>query len=43
MGDFDNARLVHFAAMTAIVLFLAVHVAMALIVPRSFKAMITGR
>jgi thiosulfate reductase cytochrome b subunit len=43
MGDFDNARLVHFAAMSAIVLFLAVHVAMALIVPRSLKVMITGR
>lgn len=43
MGDFDNARLVHFAAMAAIVLFLVVHVAMALLVPRSLKPMITGR
>ncbi|NVO16518.1 MAG: cytochrome b/b6 domain-containing protein [Rhodoplanes sp.] len=43
MGDFDNARLVHFAAMAAIVTFLLVHVAMALLVPRSLKAMVVGR
>ncbi len=43
MGDFDNARLVHFAAMAAIVMFLAIHVSMSLIVPRSLKAMISGR
>ncbi len=33
----------HFGATAAIVLFLAVHVAMALLVPRSLKLMITGR
>jgi thiosulfate reductase cytochrome b subunit len=43
MGDFDNARIVHFLAMTTIVLFLVVHVVMALLVPRSLKAMIVGR
>jgi thiosulfate reductase cytochrome b subunit len=43
MGDFDNARVVHFLAMTTIVLFLVVHVVMALLVPRSLKAMIVGR
>lgn len=42
MGDFDNARIVHFAAMASIVAFLIVHVVMALLVPRSLKAMITG-
>ena len=34
-GDFDAARLIHFAAMTAIILFLAVHVPMALLVPKA--------
>jgi thiosulfate reductase cytochrome b subunit len=43
MGDFDNARIVHFAAMSGIVLFAAVHVPMALLVPRSLLAMIRGR
>lgn len=42
LGDFDNARIVHFAAMAAIVLFLVVHVSMALIVPRSLAAMVRG-
>jgi thiosulfate reductase cytochrome b subunit len=38
-----QARLVHFLCMAAIVLFLAVHVALALAVPRTLLAMITGR
>lgn len=42
MGDFDNARIVHFLAMATIVLFLVVHLAMALLVPRSLKAIIVG-
>ncbi len=42
LGGFDIARIVHFAAMSAIVLFTLVHVAMALIVPRSLLAMIRG-
>jgi thiosulfate reductase cytochrome b subunit len=40
--DFQTARLVHFLCMTAIVLFLIVHVALALLVPRSLVAMLTG-
>ncbi len=40
--DFQTARLVHFLCMAAIVLFLVVHVALALIVPRSLLAMVTG-
>jgi thiosulfate reductase cytochrome b subunit len=40
--SFQTARLVHFLCMTAIVLFLIVHVALALIVPRSLIAMVTG-
>lgn len=43
LGDFDTARLVHFAAMLAIAGFLVVHVGMALLVPRCLKPMITGR
>lgn len=42
-GDFDNARLIHFFAMVAIVGFLLVHVLMALLVPKSMRAMIRGR
>ena len=41
-GDFQTARLVHFLCMTAIVLFLAVHVTLALIVPTTLVAMFTG-
>jgi len=42
-GGYDTARYVHFAAMSAIVAFLVVHVSLALIVPKSLRAMITGR
>lgn len=41
-GDFDFARIVHFTAMSGIVAFLVVHVAMSLLVPRSLLAMIRG-
>lgn len=42
-GGYDAARYVHFFAMAAIVGFLAIHVTLALIVPKSLRAMITGR
>jgi thiosulfate reductase cytochrome b subunit len=42
-GGYDFARYVHFAAMAAIVGFLVVHVALALIVPKSIRAMIAGK
>jgi thiosulfate reductase cytochrome b subunit len=42
-GGYEGARLVHFFAMAAIVLFLVIHVIMALLVPRSLRAMILGR
>jgi len=42
-GGYDAARYVHFLAMAAIVGFLVVHVVLALIVPKSLRAMITGR
>jgi thiosulfate reductase cytochrome b subunit len=42
-GGYDAARYVHFLAMAAIVGFLVVHVVMALLVPKSLRAMVTGR
>jgi thiosulfate reductase cytochrome b subunit len=43
LGGYEGARLVHFFAMAFIVAFLLVHVVMALLVPRSLRAMIRGR
>jgi thiosulfate reductase cytochrome b subunit len=42
-GGYNTARYVHFAAMTAIVAFLVVHVSLAVLVPKSLRAMIIGR
>jgi thiosulfate reductase cytochrome b subunit len=42
-GGYDFARYVHFFAMAAIVGFLVVHVSLALIVPKSLRAMVTGK
>jgi thiosulfate reductase cytochrome b subunit len=42
-GGYDFARYVHFVAMAAIVGFLCVHVLLALLVPKSLRAMVTGR
>ena len=39
---FQGSRLVHFIGMAAIVAFIVVHVALALIVPKTIGAMITG-
>ena len=41
-GSFQTIRLVHFLCMSAIVAFLVVHVTLALLVPRSLLAMLTG-
>jgi thiosulfate reductase cytochrome b subunit len=41
-GSFQTARLVHFLCMSAIVAFVAVHVALALLVPHTLVAMVTG-
>lgn len=41
-GSFQNARLVHFACMAAIVGFVVVHVTLALLVPKTLLAMIDG-
>jgi thiosulfate reductase cytochrome b subunit len=42
-GGYEAARYVHFFAMAAIVGFLAVHILLSLLVPKSLRAMITGR
>ena len=42
-GSYNTARYVHFAAMTAIVAFLVVHVLLAVLVPKTLRAMILGR
>ena len=42
-GGYDTARYVHFACMAAIVAFLVIHVALAVLVPKSLRAMIIGR
>jgi thiosulfate reductase cytochrome b subunit len=43
MGDYEGARLLHFLCMTGLVAFVAVHVAMVLLVPKTFLTMITGK
>jgi thiosulfate reductase cytochrome b subunit len=42
-GGYDIARYVHFICMAAIVAFLLVHVMLAVLVPKSLRAMIIGR
>src|SRR5215813_1596442 len=42
-GGYDWARYVHFFCMAAIVAFLVVHVVLAILVPKSLRAMIIGR
>lgn len=42
-GGYDFARYVHFTCMALIVAFLVVHVALALLVPKSLRAMVIGR
>jgi thiosulfate reductase cytochrome b subunit len=42
-GGYDYARYVHFICMALICAFLVVHVALALLVPKSLRAMIIGR
>ena len=42
-GGYDVARYVHFVCMALIVTFLIVHVLLAILVPKSLRAMIIGR
>lgn len=41
-GSFQTARILHFAGLVAIAGFLVVHVALALLVPKTLVAMVTG-
>lgn len=43
LGGFENARIVHFAAMNVLVGFLAIHIVMVALVPQSLLTMIRGR
>jgi thiosulfate reductase cytochrome b subunit len=43
MGGYEAARYVHFFSMTFLVAFVALHLAMVALVPRTFVAMIRGR
>jgi len=43
MGDYEGARYLHFFAMAGLLAFVALHVVMVALVPRTFLAMITGR
>ena len=42
MGDFEGARIVHFFAMAALVLFVVIHIMMVILVPRTFPSMFSG-
>ena len=42
-GGYDIARYVHFFAMAAIVGFLVLHISLALLVPKSLRAMLSGQ
>ncbi|MGK3112097.1 cytochrome b/b6 domain-containing protein [Candidatus Pantoea formicae] len=43
LGGYDNARLIHFCAMAFLCLFILVHLAMVLLVPKTLQLMIRGR
>ncbi len=43
VGGYEGARLVHFGAMSALVLFVVVHLVMVMLVPRTLIAMVRGR
>ncbi len=43
MGGYEGARLVHFFAMALMVFIALVHIAMVILVPRTFPTIITGR
>jgi thiosulfate reductase cytochrome b subunit len=42
-GGFQGARLVHFLFMSALALFVVVHVTLVILVPKTFVAMVLGR
>src|SRR2546426_918936 len=42
-GGYESARVLHFLTMALLVLIVVVHIAMVILVPRTFPTMITGR
>ena len=42
-GDYPTARYVHFFCMAAIVAFMFIHILLAILVPKSLRAMVIGR
>ncbi len=43
MGGYEGARVVHFICMALVVVFVAIHVVMVALVPKTFLPMLTGR
>ncbi|MFZ3127485.1 MAG: cytochrome b/b6 domain-containing protein [Rhodoferax sp.] len=43
MGGYEGARVVHFGAMSALVVFIVVHLVMVMLVPRTLRTMVRGR
>lgn len=43
LGGYEGARVVHFVAMSLLVLIVLVHIVMVILVPRTLPTMITGR
>ena len=43
LGDYEGARYLHFFAMAGVGILVLVHVAMVMLVPRTFPSMFTGR
>jgi hypothetical protein len=43
LGNYEGARYVHFFGMTGLVLFIIVHLALTILVPKVLPPMITGR
>ena len=43
LGGYESARIIHFFAMSGLVGFVVVHLAMALLVPKTLVAMVRGR
>ncbi|SPZ25354.1 Uncharacterized secreted protein [Raoultella planticola] len=43
LGGYDNARVIHFFAMSALMGFVVIHLLMVLLVPKTLLAMLRGR
>ena len=43
LGGYEAARVIHFVAMALLVAFFVIHIVMVALVPKSLRAMMTGR